>query len=146
MPDEVERLLDLVHQRNRCVEQERKTHGTEHTDVHVLDEFGDTRRNFLAFGTQRFEEGVQHRLDLVIDAKRLENRKTQRQQRYDRKQRRIDEAHGTQRQLPGGEITAKDEDGTGGAHSGAAPRWCGGFRRAPYLLFDAAQQIQRILS
>jgi hypothetical protein len=71
MPYVVERLLYLLDERDRRVEQQRKAHGSEYADVHVLDELDDLVADLLPLVAERREEFSQHRLYLVVNAEGL---------------------------------------------------------------------------
>ncbi len=103
-PRVVEGTLDLLDQREHDVEQQRQAQGAENADLDVLDEADDARGDLLALRPQRREEPREHRLDLVVHPERLQHREADREQRHDRQQRRVDQAHGAQRELTLGEV------------------------------------------
>ena len=100
MPNEVERLLDLLHERDHRVEQKRKPDRPEHADVRIVDELDDPLTELICVCAERRQQAMQHRRDLVVHPERLQHREAQREQGDERQQRGIDEAHGPQGELP----------------------------------------------
>ena len=143
VPDVVERLLDLLHQRDRGVEQQREADRAEHADVDVLDELDDALGDLDALLAQRLEEREQHGADLVVDAEGLQHREAEREQRHERQQRGVDQPHRAQRELALRQVAHQHEQHAGDAHQpGLRARPALG-RPPPDGLVDPLEQRRR---
>ncbi len=98
-PDEIKALLDLLHHRDDGVEQEDQADGAEHAAAYVVDEFHHLRGDVVGLVAERFEERVEHRLEFAVIVEALEHGEGQGDQRHDRQQRRVHQAHGAQREI-----------------------------------------------
>ena len=79
MPDEIDRFLNLLHQRYHGVHQQCQADRTEYFEIEVFDEFDDPLAYVRAFLAQRGEKFEQNRIDLVLHPERLEYGKAERE-------------------------------------------------------------------
>ena len=146
VPDRVERLLDLLHQRDDRVDQQGEPDRAEHADVHVLDESDQAAADLLALLAERGEQIVEQRLDLVVHAERLQHRKAQREQRHHRQQRRVDEAHRPQREFAPHDVANEHDHEPHGAHGPLLPHGQPAELRRPDVAVDALQPVEEFES
>ncbi len=109
VPGVVERLLDLVHQRNNRVEQQAQTERADHSGLDIFDKTDDARRNFGALVTEGAKKIQQRRLKLVVNAKRFQHRKGDSEERHQREQRGEHQAGRPQAQLAAEEVADDGE-------------------------------------
>ena len=110
-PDEVEAVLDLLDGAKQGPQQQRETHRTDQAGAHAVGEFHDAMSEIRGAGrTQRAEEFLDQGTQLAMRAEGLEHRERERDQGYQRQQRRVDQAHGVEIDVAAREIA---QDGVG---------------------------------
>jgi hypothetical protein len=106
LPDLVEGVLDLLHERDDGVEEQRHAHHAEYADLRVVHETHDGPGDLAAALAERCEHLEQEGFDLVVDAEALEDGEADGEQRDQREQRGVDEGHGAERELALEQIVA----------------------------------------
>ncbi len=99
VPGEVERAFDLFDHHDHGVDQDHEADRAEHRRLRVLDELHELDRELDAFLAERPQELGQHGLELAVVAEGLEHRERDGDDRHQREQRRIHEAHGAQAEV-----------------------------------------------
>ena len=77
--------------------------------AHVVDELEHVLGDLGAARAERRQEVEQQRLELAMEAERLQYREREREQRHDREHRRVDEAHRAQAELALEEVAEQRE-------------------------------------
>ena len=92
-PHEIETGFDLLNGGDHGVGEKSQSDRAEENAAHVGDELHDAFGQFRCRAAQRAEEFIQQESQISVRAPAFQNRKTEDHQRYDRKQRRIGQAH-----------------------------------------------------
>ncbi len=92
-PHEIETGFDLLNGGDHGVDEKSQPDRAEENAAHVGDELHDAFGQFRCRAAQRAEEFIQQESQISVRAPAFQNRKTEDHQRYDRKQRRVSQAH-----------------------------------------------------
>ncbi len=139
-PHEIEGLLDLLDHRQRRIKQEQHAERAEHVAAHVVDEARDLMRHLVGALAERLEERIENGLELAVIAEPFEDRERHRDQRHDRQQRRVDQAHRAERQVAAQDV-ADERVGIAQDASQLPQRLpVDGFRRLEQPAFQVTEQ------
>ena len=145
VPDRVERFLDLLHQGDHGIDQQREADRAQDADVHVRNEADEAGGDFLSLLPEGREQVLQDRLDLVVDTEGLQHRERERQERHHRQQRRVDEAHRPQSQVPRDQVADQDDHQSDRPQRARFPQGQQLVPGRPDRPLDAPQPVNRFL-
>ena len=102
-------LLELLDRGYDGIEQEGKADRAEHVAAHVFDEGHHLCRQLAGALADRSQELEYQRLEVAVHAKSFQHGECEGDERHEREQRRVDEAHGPQVQFAGEQIADQRE-------------------------------------
>ena len=109
VPGEVEGSLEFLDRRHDRVEQEREADRAQHVAAHVVHEGHDLLGQLAGALADRPQELVDQRLEVAVHAEALQHGEREGDERHERQQRRVDEAHRAQVQLAGQQVADQRE-------------------------------------
>ena len=93
-PHEIEAGFDLLNRRDDGVDEEDQADRAQQIAAHIDDELHDAFRQLRRRASQRREEFVENESQIAARAEALQDREAEDQQRHDRQQRGVGQAHG----------------------------------------------------
>ncbi len=128
-PQEVEAVLDLLDRAEQSPGEQREADGPDHAAAHAVRELHDPRSQLLrGIAPDGTEELKDHRLQIAVSAEYLQDGEAEREQRDQRQQGGVDQAHGAQVDCAAPQV-AHDRVGIAQhAHGQGEYAWTGGGR------------------